>query len=183
MKLQDIMVQEVIQASPDDTVCEAAKRMREKTVGCLVLTRADVVKGIITDRDLLVCLAQSHDPQRCKVSAHMRRPVVVLPPEEDLATAIKVLRERKIKRLPVARSGKLLGIISLADLAALAIQETLRIRSSWDFFTEVLNAQSAQCTGRQVNRANEPPTAAPRSAAPIKTPAGGNVPMDAASVR
>lgn len=144
MKLQDMMVQPVIQASPEEWISDAATRMQEHAVGCLVVTSGDTVKGIVTDRDLLACLAHCHDPRRCKVALHMHRPVIVLPPEEDHATAIKVLRERKIKRLPVARGGKLLGIITLSDLAALAIDEAIKFSSSLDFFTEVLNTQSAR---------------------------------------
>jgi signal-transduction protein with cAMP-binding, CBS, and nucleotidyltransferase domain len=144
MKLQDMMVRPVIQASPEESVSDVATRMQEHAVGCLVVTSGDAVKGIVTDRDLLACLAHCHDPRRCKVSLHMHRPVIVLPPEEDHTTAIRVLRERNIKRLPVACGGKLLGIITLSDLAALAIDEAIKFSSSLDFFTDVLKVQSAR---------------------------------------
>ena len=58
MKLQDIMIRDVVQAKPDENVGEAAKRMQQRGVGCLVVTAAGAVKGIITDRDLLDCLAE-----------------------------------------------------------------------------------------------------------------------------
>jgi CBS domain-containing protein len=120
MKLQEIMVGDVVQISPAGTVCEAAKLMREKSVGCLVATMDGVIKGIITDRDLLACLQQKHDPYQCKIALHMSRPVVVLRPDEDHLTAVNVMRQKRIKRLPVASRGKLLGIVSLSDLAAIA---------------------------------------------------------------
>ena len=177
MKLQDVMVQPVIQASPEDWVSNAVTRMQEHAVGCLVVTSGDTVKGIVTDRDLLACLAHSHDPRRCKVALHMQRPVIVLPPEEDHATAIKVLRQRKIKRLPVARRGKLLGIITLSDLAALAIGEAIKFSSSLEFFTEVLNVQSARRVHCWQPGGIELPTA-PK----IQTDARRAGAMDAASV-
>jgi predicted transcriptional regulator len=102
------------------------------------------VKGIITDRDLLACLAEAHDPYRCKISAHMKRPVIVLRPEEDDATAAAVMRERRIKRIPIAKNGKLLGMVSLSDLAALASDEAGRLRPSLRFFTDVVRTQSSQ---------------------------------------
>ena len=105
MKLQDIMIRDVVQAKPDENVGEAAKRMRQRGVGCLVVTVAGAVKGIITDRDLLDCLAEFHDPSRCPVSAHMNRPVIILGPEEDHKMAAKVLHRKKIRRLPVAQRG------------------------------------------------------------------------------
>ena len=144
MKLQEIMVKEVIQAAPQETVSVAAKRMRDRGVGCLVVTVDGAVKGIITDRDLLGCLAQQHEACRCQISAHMRRPVIVLRPEEDAGAAAAVLRDKRIKRLPVAKSGKLIGMVSLSDLAALASAEADRLRPSLGFFTDVLCAQSSQ---------------------------------------
>jgi CBS domain-containing protein len=95
MKLQDIMIRDVVQAVPDEPVGEAAKRMRQRGVGCLVVTVAGAVKGIVTDRDLLDCLAESHDPSCCPVSAHMNRPVIILGPEEDHKMAAKVLHRKK----------------------------------------------------------------------------------------
>ena len=109
----------------------------------MVITVAGAVKGIVTDGDLLDCLAEFHDPSRCLVSAHMNRPVIVLGPEEDHKMAAKVLHRKKIRRLPVAQRGKLLGIISLSDLAAIAGQESERLRSSSDFIAEVISLQSA----------------------------------------
>jgi CBS domain-containing protein len=144
MKLQDMMIRNVIQIAPAESIGAAAKRMSESAVGCLVVTVNDAVKGIITDRDLLGCLAQKHDPYRCEVSAHMRRPVIILGPEEDHKMAAKVLHRKKIRRLPVAQGGKLLGIISLSDLAAIASQEAETLRSSSDFIAEVVSLQSAQ---------------------------------------
>jgi signal-transduction protein with cAMP-binding, CBS, and nucleotidyltransferase domain len=107
----------------------------------------------------------------------MHRPVIVLAPEEDHATAIKVLRERNIKRLPVACRGKLLGIITLSDLAALAIEESIKLSSSLAFFTDVLNAQSARHSRCQQAGGIELQTA-PQ----IETGAGRAAALDAASV-
>lgn len=144
MKLQEIMVKNVIQAAPEETIGVAAKRMRESAVGCLVVTVAGAVKGIITDRDLPACLAQGHDPYLCKISTHMQRPVHVLRPDEDHGTAAEVMRERRIKRLPIAQNGKLLGIVSLSDLAAIAGAEAEILRTALRFFTAVVRTQAAQ---------------------------------------
>lgn len=146
MKLQEMMVREVVQAAADDTVALAAKRMREQGVGCLVITAGESVKGIVTDRDLLTCLAQDHNPYQCPLSAHMHRPVIVLRPEEDHLTAANVMHEKRIKRLPVAKDGKLLGIVSLSDLAAIASKEAEALRGSLNFFTKVVRSQSSQAS-------------------------------------
>jgi CBS-domain-containing membrane protein len=90
----------------------------------------------------------------------MNRPVIILGPEEDHKMAAKVLHRKKIRRLPVAQHGKLLGIISLSDLAAIASQEAEELRSSSDFIAEVMSLQSAQTTRIQLKRPAEPPAAA-----------------------
>jgi CBS domain-containing protein len=144
MKLADVMVKEVIQASPEDSVAQAAKRMREGAVGCLIVTVGGAVKGIITDRDLLACLAHEHDPYRCAISRHMNRPVVVVGPDEDHTTAVSILCRKRIKRLPIAKDGKLLGIVSLSDLAMLADEEVKKIGSSLSYFSAMVKAQSSQ---------------------------------------
>jgi signal-transduction protein with cAMP-binding, CBS, and nucleotidyltransferase domain len=144
MKLQEIMRADVIQISPGECIGEAAKRMREKSVGCLVVTVEGGIKGIITDRDLLACISQSHDPYQCAVARHMSRPVIVLPPEEDHLTAANVMCKKRIKRLPIAKDGKLLGLISLSDLAALAEGELERLASSTLFVSNLIRTQGAQ---------------------------------------
>ncbi len=130
MKLEEIMVCEVVQSSPQNAISEAAKIMLEKAVGCLVITLDGAIKGIITDRDLLACLELGHNPRTCQISAHMSRPVVVLKPDEDDSTAVEVMGTRRIKRLPIAKGGKLLGIVSLSDLAKIAAVELGQVESS-----------------------------------------------------
>jgi len=161
MKLEEIMVRNVVEAAPDDTIGAAAKRMREKNVGCLVATVDGRVKGIITDRDLLACLERRHDPDRCKVAAHMSRPVTVLPPDEDRGTAARVLAAKRIKRLPIAQKGKLLGIISLSDLAALAHAEAVRMGPACGFIIEVVGAGLRQGKVRTEAPPAEPALGAP----------------------
>ncbi len=144
MKLEEIMRADVIQISPGDCIGEAAKRMRENSVGCLVVTDDGAIKGIITDRDLLACIDQRHDVYQCGVALHMSRPVIVLQPEENHLTAVNVLRKKRIKRLPIAKNGKLLGIISLSDLAALAESDLERLESSTLFVSDLVKTQGAQ---------------------------------------
>ena len=148
MKIADIMITDVIQISPDDPVGEAAKRMYQQSVGCLVATVTGVIKGIITDRDLLACLQQHHDPYQCKVAGHMSRPVLVIKPEEEASTGIEVMRNKRVKRLPVMQSGHLVGIISLSDLAAVARDEMKSLSSSLTLVSDLVWVQSLQIKGR-----------------------------------
>lgn len=168
MKVEEIMMREVIQRSPENSINDAAKLMREKAVGCLVITADGTIKGLITDRDLLGCIAAGHNPRECKISAHMSRPVVVIKPEEDHATAANVMRRRRIKRLPVAKHGKLLGIVSLSDLAKFAVSDLGRLESSLALVSSFVAAVEIQSRKERLTRpeiepsnraVSEPPTA------------------------
>ena len=102
----------------------SARRQSEcvgEAVGCLGGNGDDAVKGIITDRDLLGCLAQMHDPYRCEVSAHMRRPVIVLRPEEEATDWLpKVMRQQTHQAPACGEKRQAFRHCFLSDLAALA---------------------------------------------------------------
>jgi hypothetical protein len=70
------------------------------------------------------------------------------------------MQRRRIKRLPIAKNGKLVGIVSLSDLAALAGKEGEALRASLEFFTSVVRAQSAQSLGLRLSPVAAPPASA-----------------------
>jgi len=144
MTLEEIMVTNVLQIRPDESVARAATLMKEQAIGCLIVTADSALKGILTDRDLLGCILQTHEPRDCKVAGHMTRPVIVLKPEEDYIVAIDVMQRRRIKRLPIVRDGKLVGIVSLSDLAALAEGEMHKVWASWAAIAGIMRAQAVQ---------------------------------------
>lgn len=144
MKLRDIMIREVQQVTPETTIGQTALRMRQCAVGAVVVTHDTVIKGILTDRDLLRCLEQSHDPYHCPVVNHMTHPVTVLRPEEDHLTAVDVMQDKRIKRLPVAQDGRLVGIVSMSDLTLIAEGELQNIWASWTLIAGLLRTQAVQ---------------------------------------
>jgi CBS domain-containing protein len=181
MKVEDIMTREVVQSSPENSITEAAKLMREKAVGCLVITVEGAVKGIITDRDLLGCIAVGHDPRECKIGAHMSRPVAVIKPEEDHLTAAGVMRRRRIKRLPIAKQGKLLGIVSLSDLAKFAVSDLGQIESSLGLISSFVRAVEIQSrSDRRTRPEIEPSNTAVSEISRTSSGLGTNQPSEAA---
>jgi signal-transduction protein with cAMP-binding, CBS, and nucleotidyltransferase domain len=126
MLVEDIMAKDVVTVSPDELVANTANRMKRENVGCLVVTtKSKAVKGVITDRDLTVgCLGEAHDANSCKVSNHMSSPAITIGPGGDVLDAAHTMAERKIKRLPVVSGGKLVGLLSYADVA-MAMQRPL----------------------------------------------------------
>jgi len=118
LKVEDVMVESVITVDSDSSVMKAVKIMNEHEIGCLVVTRRGRAVGIITERDLLNrIIAKSKNPSRTKVREIMTKPLVAGQPDMDLEDATKLMFERKIKKLPVVEHGRLLGLITLTDVA------------------------------------------------------------------
>lgn len=118
LKVEDIMVEDVITVDSDVQVMEAVKLMNENEIGCLVVTRRGKAVGILTERDLLKrVIVKLRDPKKIKVRQIMTKPLIVGDPDMNLEDATKIMFDRKIKKLPVIESRKLVGLVSLTDIA------------------------------------------------------------------
>jgi CBS domain-containing protein len=92
--------------------------MAEADVGALPVLRDGRLVGIITDRDLVVrALAKDADPATATVGHFCSRGPAVGSPAMPVAEAVKLMEDRKIRRLPVVEGGHLVGIVALGDLA------------------------------------------------------------------
>lgn len=121
MKVRDIMTPRVVAISPDATVAEAARQMRDEKVGSVLVTQGDDLLGIITDRQIThTVVAEGLDPNNVRVSEVMFDQFVPLEPDMDLMVAVRMQRELAIRRLPVVENGKPVGIVSVSDIAAFA---------------------------------------------------------------
>lgn len=118
LKVQDIMIKEVITVDEKSTVKQAADVMNRFEIGCLIVTKEGKAVGILTERDLLKrVVSEAKRPTSTKVLRVMSRPIIVVEPDMDLEEAAKLMFKLKIKKLPVVESGKLMGLITLSDLA------------------------------------------------------------------
>jgi len=117
--VRDVMTRGVETASPDLTIADVARRMRDLDVGSLPVTDGNRLLGIVTDRDLSVrATAASKDPNTTKVREVMSPELAWIFDDEPADAAARVMRERQIRRLPVLdRSDRLVGMVALADLA------------------------------------------------------------------
>jgi len=112
------MVESVVTVDVDSSVMKAVKIMNEHEIGCLVVTRRGKAVGIITERDLLHrVIGKSKNPSRTKVREIMTKPLIAGQPDMDLEEATRLMFQKKIKKLPVVDHGKLLGLITLTDVA------------------------------------------------------------------
>jgi CBS domain-containing protein len=120
MKIKDIMTPNPECIRPDNTLQEAARRMRDLDVGPLpVCGDGGRPVGMITDRDITVrAIAEGKDPRTTTVREAMTEEIVSVFEDQDVAEAARVMEEKQIRRLLVLdRDNRLVGIISLGDLA------------------------------------------------------------------
>jgi CBS domain-containing protein len=117
-KVMDLMTTDIVMLSPEASLTEAAQRMRDDNVGDVLVGENQELRGIVTDRDLVVRgLAEEADPTSARVGDLCSVDVVTLAPDDDMSKAVTVMREHAVRRLPVSDGGKVIGIVSLGDLA------------------------------------------------------------------
>jgi CBS domain-containing protein len=118
LRVEDVMVKEVITIDENATVKEAAEIMNKFEIGCLIAVKKGKAVGIITERDLLKrVIAETLDANKTKVNEVMSSPLVVVEPSTDLEEAVKLMFQMKIKKLPVVQDKHLVGLVSLTDIA------------------------------------------------------------------
>jgi CBS domain-containing protein len=100
------------------TIMEAACAMRDNDIGDVVVLDNGRLCGIVTDRDIVVrALAAGCDPNRTSVGEICSRALVTLAPEDSTGQAVRVMREHAIRRLPIEDGGRVVGIVTLGDVA------------------------------------------------------------------
>ena len=118
LRVEDVMVKDVIKINEDVTIKEAAGLMNKYEIGCLIAVKKGKVSGILTERDLLKrVVAESKDASKLRVRDVMTSPLIVAETKMDLGEAVRLMFERKIKKLPVVEDKRLVGLVSLTDIA------------------------------------------------------------------
>jgi CBS domain-containing protein len=119
MQVKDVMTRGVECVSPDATLQEAARKMRDLDVGPLPVCDNDRLAGMLTDRDIVVrAVAEGRDPRSAKVREAMTEGIDYCFEDDDLEQAARLMRQRQVRRLVVLnRDKRLVGIVSLGDLA------------------------------------------------------------------
>jgi CBS domain-containing protein len=111
------MITNLVTISPNTSIYEAAKKMRDSKIGSIVVTKNSQVVGIVTERDLVRrVLAEYLDPRTITINNIMTPQVTSISPEEDIADAAHLMRKNGIRRLTVLQDGTLVGIITTNDL-------------------------------------------------------------------
>lgn len=133
-QIKDIMTKELVTISKDHSALEAAKIMTEKGVSSLIVLAGDQPVGIVTERDFIkkICLKELQ-LSTIKVGEIMSKIRTSAPPDMSIEVAVQRMINNRIRRLPIIDKGKLVGIITVTDLAQhlrtiLLLDGTLRSR-------------------------------------------------------
>jgi CBS domain-containing protein len=116
MRISDVMTEAAVTDRPDDTLQQAAGKMREQQTGSLLVLDGQDLVGIVTERDVLKAVATA-TPLDTPVSEVMSKELITVEPGTSLREAARIMTERWIRHLPVLESGRLVGIVSQRDLA------------------------------------------------------------------
>lgn len=121
-KCRDIMTEDLVYCSPNDSVMRAAQLMKTEDIGPILIVENEenrTLVGIVTDRDLAIkVVAEGRDPNTTRVEEVMSKKLVTCRADDDVDVAINAMAQYQLRRIPVVGDNMMLvGIISQADVA------------------------------------------------------------------
>ena len=117
-KMRDIMSAAPVCMAPGESVSAAAMAMKQHGIGTVLVLTDGMLSGLVTDRDITVrVLAEDRDPRATRIGDICSSELVVLGPDDDVAEATRLVRERAVRRIPVLQHGIPVGVVSIGDLA------------------------------------------------------------------
>lgn len=125
VRVRDVMDPKVVEVDVSTSVKEVARIMAENNVGTIIVTRKGLPIGEVTDRAILErCLVKGLDPEKTTAEDIMQAPLVTIGPESRIGEAIRLMLEKRVRRIFVVEKGKIVGSItqtgvcsSLLDIA------------------------------------------------------------------
>ena len=120
MRVEELMTKQVANCQPSDNLGKAAKLMWDADCGAIPIVGSDgIVKGMITDRDIcMACFMRNQPPASISIQDAMSQKLYSCTPDTSVSDAENLMRSNRVRRIPVVdRRGKLVGVLSLADIA------------------------------------------------------------------
>jgi CBS domain-containing protein len=117
-KVRDVMSAPPVCMAATESVSAAAKAMKDRGTGTVLVVAGGRLDGLVTDRDITIrVLAENRDPLTTSLGDICTTDLAVLSPDDDVQKAIRLVRERAVRRLPVIADGVPVGVVSIGDLA------------------------------------------------------------------
>jgi CBS domain-containing protein len=138
-------------ASPSMTAADAAALMKQFNVGVIPVAENDQLLGLVTDRDLVVrVLAERRDPAEVRLADVLTKTPFTVSPDTKLSEARDLMAEHKVRRLPVTKADRLVGILSLGDVAVADASE----RAVGEALEDISESDSTHSVSDQPPRGN-----------------------------
>ena len=116
--VQDIMSKNPVTLGANTPIVEAARAMRDSDIGVVVVENNGQLLGLLTDRDIVVrAIAENRDVSSTDLQSICSKDVTTVSPDQSDTEAVQLMRQNSIRRLPVVQNGKVVGILSIGDLA------------------------------------------------------------------
>jgi CBS domain-containing protein len=116
--IRDIMTSNPVTLPDSATLADAARVMRDRGIGDVIVMSQNRVCGMVTDRDIVVrAIAHGHDPSKTHLDSVCSKQLFSVSPDDDIDHAIELMREKAVRRVPVLDGDQPVGIVSIGDLA------------------------------------------------------------------
>jgi CBS domain-containing protein len=116
--VRDLMTPDPVTVDASAPVSEAARVMRDRHVGDVIVLQGGRLRGIVTDRDIVVrVVAEERDARTSRAGDVVSTHLVTVTPNDPVERAVALMRENALRRLPVVDGDRPVGIVSLGDLA------------------------------------------------------------------
>ena len=132
MLIEEIMSKNVVIINSDDSVYDACLKYKDSKVGCLIVMDKGACVGIVTERDVIDrTICGQKDPIKTKVKEIMSSEIITIHPLEKYEKALELMKKHSIKKIPVVFENRLIGIITLSDIAHARSDLSERFINSW----------------------------------------------------
>lgn len=119
--IRDIMTRRVVTADPDTNVADISRKMLKENVGCIIVVEDNQPIGIITERDIVRKLVSKDlNPTATTIKELMAEPIITVPHDMSLLDVTKKMAQMNIRRFPVVKNGKMVGIVSETDIVSVS---------------------------------------------------------------
>jgi CBS domain-containing protein len=116
-QVRDVMTAHPATVKAHASIKDAARVMREQNIGDVIISDEGKVRGIVTDRDIAVRAVADDRPGSTPVEEVCSHQTFACSPGDGVDRAVALMREHSVRRLPVVDEGKLVGVVSIGDLA------------------------------------------------------------------
>ena len=116
IKVGEIMSRNFISAKPDISVLDAVKLMVKKRVGSLILQEEGILKGVLTEKDIMWAISKKIDLSKIKAKDISAKKIITIKPTADIYDAVNLMKKKKFRRLPVVIMKKVIGYLTLKDV-------------------------------------------------------------------